>query len=562
MSGGRILPGRTPPSERVLVAVWPDWPVVASGQPPEVPAAVVEANRVRAATPAARLAGVGPGLRRREAEERCPGLVLVGGDPARDARAWEPVVAAVEGLAVGVEVCGAGKLCLPARGPSRYFGGDAAAARRVKAAAETAAGQPGCAVGVADGRLAATLAALSAQEAVVVPPGGSREWLAPWPVSALGAGFEELAGLLVRLGIRTLGGLAALPGPSVLARFGPSGEEARRLARGEDPLPHRPRRPPPDLACSASFDPPEERIEAAAFVAKALAGEMLDRLAAAGLTAGAVSIEASTEHGEALSRRWRLEGDLGAAALAERARWQLEGWGRRSGGLVMLRLAPEEVGPGLGRQLTLWGRSPEEGRARRAIARVQGLLGPEAVAAAVLTGGRSPADRARLVPWGSSRGGDRAGAARGPGRVPRPSPALVHRPPLPATLLDSAGMPLTVSGRGILSAPPAFMSTAGAQAPLSTAGAQAPLSTAGAQAPLSTAGAQAPLSTAGAPAPLSTAGAPGGRVTAWAGPWPLEERWWDAAGRRRARLQLLLEGGDAHLVYCESGSWWVEASYA
>src|SRR5579875_1679454 len=535
MSGGRILPGRTPPSERVLVAVWPDWPVVASGQPPEVPAAVVEANRVRAATPAARLAGVGPGLRKREAEERCPGLVLVGGDPARDARAWEPVVAAVEGLAVGVEVCAAGKLCLPARGPSRYFGGDAAAARRVKAAAETAAGQPGCAVGVADGRLAATLAALSAQEAVVVPPGGSREWLAPWPVSALGAGFEELAGLLVRLGIRTLGDLAALPGPSVLARFGPSGEEARRLARGEDPLSHRPRRPPPDLACSASFDPPAERIEAAAFVAKALAGEMLDRLAAAGLTAGAVSIEASTEHGEALSRRWRLEGDLGAAALAERARWQLEGWGRRSGGLVMLRLAPEEVGPGLGRQLTLWGRSPEEGRARRAIARVQGLLGPEAVAAAVLTGGRSPADRARLVPWGSSRGGDRAGSARGgdrdadapwPGRVPRPSPALVHRPPLPATLLDSAGMPLTVSGRGILSAPPA------------------------------------PLSTAGAPAPLSTAGAPGGRVTAWAGPWPLEERWWDAAGRRRARLQLLLEGGDAHLVYCESGSWWVEASYA
>jgi protein ImuB len=511
-----VVPG-PPRAERVLVAVWPDWPVVAAGQPPELPAAVVEANRVRAATPAARLAGVWPGLRRREAQQRCPGLVVLKGDALRDARSWEPVVAAVEGLAVGVEVSGAGRLCLAARGPSRYFGGDASAAGRVKAAAEAAAGQPGCRVGVADGRLAATLAALSAPEPVVVPPGGSRDWLAPWPVSALGAGFEELAGLLVRLGVRTLGDLAALPGPSVLARFGPCGEEARRLARGEDRLARRPRRPPPDFACSASFDPPEERIDAAAFVAKALAGEMLARLAGSGLAAGAVSIEALTERGEILSRRWRLEGDLGAAALAERARWQLEGWGRRNGGLVELRLAPEEVGPDRGRQLVLWGRSPQDGRARRAIARVQGLLGPEAVAAAVLTGGRSPADRARLVPWGSSPGSDPAAEAPWPGRVPRPSPALVHRSPLPATLLDSAGKLLAISGRGVLSAPPAV---------------------------------------------LSTGDTPGRRVAAWAGPWPLEERWWDAAGRRRARLQILLEGGEAHLVYCESGSWWMEASYA
>ena len=64
------------------------------------------------------------------------------------------------------------------------------------------------------------------------------------------------------------------------------------------------------------------------------------------------------------------------------------------------------------------------------------------------------------------------------------------------------------------------------------------------------------------PVILSVDAEPGERVVAWAGPWPLEERWWEGGGRRRARLQVVLEGGAAHLVYREAGRWWVEASYA
>jgi protein ImuB len=63
------------------------------------------------------------------------------------------------------------------------------------------------------------------------------------------------------------------------------------------------------------------------------------------------------------------------------------------------------------------------------------------------------------------------------------------------------------------------------------------------------------------PAALSVEGGPRVAVTAWAGPWPLEERWWEGGGRRRARLQVLLESGEAHLVTRESGRWWVEATY-
>ncbi|HEX9991714.1 MAG TPA: hypothetical protein VGB14_02175, partial [Acidimicrobiales bacterium] len=88
-------------SVRTLVAWCPDWPVVAAGHGPGDPVAVVHANRVVACSPAARSEGVRLGLRRREAQARCPQLIAVADDPGRDARAFEPVVAAVEEVAVG-----------------------------------------------------------------------------------------------------------------------------------------------------------------------------------------------------------------------------------------------------------------------------------------------------------------------------------------------------------------------------------------------------------------------------------------------------------------------------
>jgi protein ImuB len=52
------------------------------------------------------------------------------------------------------------------------------------------------------------------------------------------------------------------------------------------------------------------------------------------------------------------------------------------------------------------------------------------------------------------------------------------------------------------------------------------------------------------------------RVTGWAGPWPLSERWWDPpAARRRARFQLATDDGRAWLAVVEGGRWLVEAGY-
>jgi protein ImuB len=582
----------------VLVAWYPDWPVVAAGCPPGLPAAVIRANRVVAATWAARAEGVSTGQRRREAQSRCPRLTIVAADAGREARAWEVGVAAVESLTPGVEVVAPGTLSLATRGPSRYFGGDEALATLVADAVDRSVGQPGCRVGVADGHFAAGLAARArhldetgglirvppagAGGVIRVPPAGaggvirvvargaSATWLAPQPVSVLGIEFEDLAGLLSRLGIRTLGDLARLPAASVLGRFGPLGAAAHRLARGRDDRPVAARTPPPELAVTAELDPPAERVDTAAFVAKALADELHGRLEARGLACTMVAIEAETEHGERLVRRWRHEGMLTAPALAERARWQLDGWlaggagapGGPTAGLTLLRFTPEEVRPDHGRQLGFWGGAADaDARAARAFARVQGLLGPEGVVTAVLTGGRGPADQVRLVPWGDERHPGPPvpesqvavqvpesqvmetrsvqaqpvkrsrrrpprpiDAPPWPGRLVSPSPAVVHHIRPPAQIRDDRGEVVTVSGRGVLSA---------------------------------------------APAVVSVAGGPWAEVTAWAGPWPLEERWWDEGGRRQARLQILLDSGlsnelshgPAHLLTREGGEWWVEATY-
>src|SRR4029453_184246 len=211
------------------LAVWcPDWPVVAAeiveGVPAHEPVAVLAANRVIACSEAARTEGIRRGLRKREAQSRCPRLVVVAADPGRDARAFEPVVAAVEQLAPGVGVVRPGACALAARGPVRYFGGEERAAEViVEEIAQACAVESQ--VGIADGVFAAGLAARAGQ---LVPVGDTARFLAGLPVTVLDR--PQLTDLLKRLGLRTLGDFAALPPADVLARFGFDAAYAHRLA--------------------------------------------------------------------------------------------------------------------------------------------------------------------------------------------------------------------------------------------------------------------------------------------------------------------------------------------
>jgi protein ImuB len=50
-------------------------------------------------------------------------------------------------------------------------------------------------------------------------------------------------------------------------------------------------------------------------------------------------------------------------------------------------------------------------------------------------------------------------------------------------------------------------------------------------------------------------------VSAWAGPWPVSERWWDTAARSLQRVQLVDETGRAWLLVLVAHRWWAEAVY-
>ena len=511
---------------------------------------------------------------------------------------FTPLAEALEQFTPLAEALRPGLHAFGARGPSRYFGGEQALAELVaRAVTDAVPSASRTGVGVADGLFAAGLAArvaagtsrplaarasntqwravkLSASTAVlVVPHQQSRPFLSVLPLISLSdpisplhpeeGATEALLDVLWRLGIRTLGDLAALSDTDVLGRFGWPGLLAHRLACGLDDRPLQAEAVGEDAGAEAEIDPPADRIETVAFMARSLADAMVARLARYGLDCVCIDIEAESDSGHASRRRWRHELRFNAAAVVDRVRWQLEGWYRSSerptGPVTLIRITPCVVAPADGRQLGMWGaRSEADERAAKALARLQGLLGAEAVTVPRLAGGRRPADTGRRVPLHAAeadagpaqdpstadvnRGKGKKGKGRKsattaatrakagragkeaesedapwPGRLPPPQPAVVLDRPEPITVTDCGGDPVTVSGRGEASA-----------------------------------------------APWQVTDSKGGRrtVVAWAGPWPLDERWWRPPARRRqARFQLVLNDGSAHLCVLESGRWQREATY-
>jgi protein ImuB len=513
---------------RTLAAWCPDWPVTAAGRaagcPPEAPVAVLDRGYVLACSAAARHEGVRRGLRTRDAQARCPELAVLPYDPALDAHAFEPVATAIETLVPGVQIIRPGICAIRARGPSRYYGGESATGAAV---AECLADLdiPDYRIGIADGPFAAEQAARAAfrsdDRVRVVPVGTAGRFLAPLAVEVLGD--PDLASLLRRLGLRTLGAFATLSPTDVLARFGPEGALAHRLARGRDGRPVVARQPPPELSCHTPFEPPVDRVDQVAFTVRDCADRFVADLAGHGLVCTSVRVEVHTESGDVSERSWLHPRWFDAADLVDRVRWQLQGIGPSAGELdsavVGVRLTPDEVDPVGTHADGLWGGGPDE-RIHRALTRVQSMLSHDAVAVAVPSGGRGPADRQTLVPWGERPSPDRPVDPPWPGSLPAPLPSTVYPQPRPAIVVAADGQPVGVTQRGTLTGEPVRFCPDGR-----------------------------------APDRLRP-------IAAWAGPWPVEERWWDTeATHRLARFQIVGVDGSAWLLAVRDRQWWAEASY-
>ena len=152
-----------------------------------------------------------------------------------------------------------------------------------------------------------------------------------------------------------------------------------------------------------------------------------------------------------------------------------------------------------------------------ALERTRAMQGHRGVVTPALGGGRWLAERQVQVPWGDRTVLAKERTRPWPGSLPDPLPATVFRDPRPvevtATPLDG---PVSVDERGQVSASPALLTESGRRR----------------------------------------------SIEAWAGPWPIVERTWDAARARRAhRFQVVDADGVAWLLICENGSWTAEGRY-
>jgi protein ImuB len=558
-------------SSRILVVWCPDWPVIAAladaGRPARLPAVVLAGNGVHACNDAARDHGIKRGMRRRDAQARCPDVLVLDANPDRDARAFDDVLVTLERLRPGVASLRPGLVAL--RSPGRFYGGEAEAGA-VIAEALVGLGVRDVRIGVADELFTAEQAArhASIQESLVVPPGESAAFLRGLPVDVLDSGVDELgvegveqgtSDLLRRLGLRTLGDLASLSARDVAARFGPRTGWVHRVLHGDGFRPLVTRMPPPDLACEVGFEPPLEDAEAVCFSTRQTAERFVRELAERQLVCTELTIEVMSDGELATARRWLHPRWFGSTDVIDRLHWQLQGGQgiRRDGGVrapvERVRLVPEEVMPESVHADGLWGGT--DARVERGIARVQGMLGHASVMAPVLRGGRTPAERQAFVSWGERpppgtglRLDSVPGGLPWPGSIPPPAPSRVLTTPWPALVVDGRGRPVRLDARGALSGEPArFRSRPPGEAEV------------------------------------------GGVIAAWAGPWPVEELWWerggdpgagsarpggrgvegDRTGRRVARFQFVSVDGQAWLVTYDSGDsglagasgWFTEAVY-
>lgn len=524
------------PATRTMMLWCPDWPITAALREHALPAdaalVLVDRGEVFACSPAARQDGVKRGLRIREAQARSTGLVTLPYDPSLDERTFEPVTVAVETIMPGVQVIRPGLCAVRIKGPSRYYGNEEKAAGVVFQTL-AAIGLTDVRIGIADGPFAAEQAARvtdqlddDVNQPVVIPPGGSPWFLGSYPLEVLEQ--PKLTVLLKRLGIRSLGDFAALKASDVRNRFGIEGALAHRQASGLDHRNVVARKPPPHLDTLADFEPPLARIDQLAFAFRIRAGEFVDTLREAGLVCTALYVSLHTETGEVSERRWQHPRWFDADDVVDRVRWQLQGTNAFDHGLIS-GITRVHIVPNIVENLSdhadgLWGTGSDEG-IHHGLARVQSMLGHGAVLTAIIAGGRLLADRRVFIPWGDTAVRQQQSAKvpvkdreqPWPGRLPGPVPATVFADPVPAAVVDSRGNPVDVDPRGLLSADPAFFS----------------------------------------PGPDDDRRP----VHSWAGPWPINERWWDPKGRVLHRFQLVDQSGSAWLLLLEDHAWWVEASY-
>jgi protein ImuB len=522
-------------STRVCVLRCPDWPLVAASldnDTPEavwgVPMMIIHAGRVTSCSPEAREQGVFIGQRLRDAHTSCPTISRVPWSPERDQRVFDGVMATLADVVPLAWVIEPGAVALGAAGIARYYGSEENSAR-VLAQTVVAHGVPHpVALGYADTLFAADLAAHSAVSqptgVVCVPPGADREFLCDLPTSCLGD--DEMAALCAQLGLHTLGQFAALDRDQVAERFGHRGTLLHQLASGEDPRHYAPTDIPPSTDVVWRSDEPCESGEQLAFHVSSSATRFIAQLLEQRCVVQSVDITLVDDRGEEHRTLWSHPRYFTAADLTHRVRWQAESLADHHGtseyqrGIGEVRFVAKNPHSAVGQEESLWGRAHRDTALHHTVSSLQGKLGHQLVSRVITHPGHDITGRQQRIPWGDHQppdDGDRV--THWAGQLPAPHPATVFSSPLPVDVVDATGEPVWTLpvGAGLTSSPHWLISRDSRR-----------------------------------------------RITAWAGPWPVMEKWWESRQTRCVhRVQLLDEAGIGWLVKTRDGEagWVVEARY-
>jgi DNA polymerase-4 len=201
----------------------------------------------------ARRWGVHTGMSLAEARRLCRGLLVIPGEYPRYEQAARCILAICLEHTPQVEVAALDDLYLDLTPHDQPEG--VAVNLRAQVRQEL---RLSVSIGLGVNKLIAKVATREAKpgKQVLVPAGGERAYLAPWPARVLPGVGHKVGDRLHQLNVQRVGEVAAIPVPVLCGLFGARGRVLRDQAHGLDPRPVEPHKPPQSVSRRTSFEPP------------------------------------------------------------------------------------------------------------------------------------------------------------------------------------------------------------------------------------------------------------------------------------------------------------------
>ncbi|MCU1352867.1 MAG: dinB [Acidimicrobiales bacterium] len=358
-----------------------------------------ERGVVAAASYEARAYGIHSAMPSTRARRQCPHAVFLPGDHAHYGEVSERVMEIFRSYTPLVEPISLDEAFLDVAAARRLHGSGPEIAAALRRRVHEAEGLT-CSVGVAAVKFLAKLASEAAKPrasldgtrmgrgVVVIEPGTELEFLHPLPVQALwGVGPATLA-RLERLGVRTVGELAALPLDGVMASLGTAaGRHLHALANGIDPRGVVPGAVAKSIGHEETFAHDHHRPAPLQRELLRMVDAVASRLRRHGLAGRTVTIKVRFGDFRTITRSATLPGPIDSSNTIGRAARTLLDGVDPTPGVRLLGVSVSQLSEGGTRQLTLdEAAGPNWDGAEQAVDAIRARFGPGAVVPATLAG--------------------------------------------------------------------------------------------------------------------------------------------------------------------------------